>query len=172
MRWFRFAFLITAAAVLQSSALLGTISLTDMHIKPDLLLILLVYFAINCDSYDAIICSFAIGFAADITGAAIGPHFIGFGVLGAALAHIRKVILLKQTRQQAVTIFVMGILTYTLAAILIKFKIPSAAASMFKIFAVSIYSAILWFLVKWLVRAAGKWLGVGVHRFGTKPEER
>lgn len=172
MRWLRFAFLITAAAVIQSSALLSTISLTDMRIKPDFLLILLVYFAINCDSYDAIICSFAIGFAADITGAAIGPHLISFGVIGTALAHIRKVILLKQTHQQAVTIFVMGILTYTIGSILMKFKVPSAAAGMFKIFAVSIYSAILWFLIKWFVRATGKWLGVGVHRFGIKPEER
>lgn len=172
MRWFRFAFLIIAAAVIQSSALLGTISLTDMHIKPDFLLILLVYFAINCESYDAIICSFAIGFAADLTGAAIGPHFISFGLLGAALAHIKKVVLLKQTRQQAATIFVMGILTYILASILIKFKVSSAAAAPFKIFAVSMYTAILWFLVKWLVGTLGKWTGVGVHRFGVKAEER
>jgi len=172
MKWLRFAFLITTAAVIQSSALFDTISLTDMHIKPDILLILMAYFAMNCDSYDAIICCFAIGFATDITGAVIGPHFISFGVIGTVLAHIRKVILLKQTHQQAVTIFVMGILTYTLAAILTKFKVPSAAASMFKIFAVSIYSAILWFLVKWPVRTTGKWLGVGVHRFGIRPEER
>ncbi len=172
MRWFRFAFLIIAAAVIQSSALLGTISLTDMHIKPDLLLMLLVYFAISCESYDAIICSFAIGFAADLTGAAIGPHFISFGLLGTVLAHIKKVILLKQTRQQAAAIFVMGILTYILASMLIKFKVPSAAASMFKIFTVSIYSAILWFLVKWLVKAMGKWVGAGVFRFGAKPQER
>ena len=172
MKWLRFAFLLLAAAVIQSSALISVISLTDMHIKPDILLILMVYFAINCDSYDVIITSFAIGFAADITGTLIGPHIISFGIAGTALSYIRKVILLKYTRQQAMTIFVAGILTYLLAIILVKLKLSSATGDLFRAFAVSVYSAILWFLLKWPVTTAGKWLGVGVHRFGKKPEER
>ncbi len=171
MKWFRFAFLITAAAVIQSSALMNVVSLTDMHIKPDLLLILLVYFAINCDSYDVIIASFAIGFAADITGTLIGPHIISYGIVGTSLAYIRKVILLKHTRQQSLTIFVAGILTYLIAIVLVKLKVSSATGELFRAFAVSIYSAILWFLIRWPVITAGKWIGVGAHRFGKKPEE-
>ena len=171
MKWLRFAFLLLAAAVIQSSALISVISLTDMHIKPDILLILMVYFAINCDSYDVIITSFAIGFAADITGTLIGPHIISFGIAGTALSYIRKVILLKYTRQQAMTIFVAGILTYLLAIILVKLKLSSATGDLFRAFAVSVYSAILWFLLKWPVTTAGKWLGVGVHRFGKLPEK-
>jgi rod shape-determining protein MreD len=171
MKWLRFAFLLLAAAVIQSSALMNVISLTDMHIKPDLLLILMVYFAINCDSYDVIITSFAIGFAADITGTLIGPHIISFGIAGTALSYIRKVILLKHTRQQAMTIFVAGILTYLLAIILVKLKLSSATGDLFRAFAASAYSAILWFLLKWPVTTAGKWLGVGAHRFGKSPEK-
>jgi rod shape-determining protein MreD len=171
MKWLRFTFLITAAAVIQSSALMNVVSLTDMHIKPDVLLVLLVYFAINCESYDVIITSFAIGFAADITGTLIGPHIISFGIVGTLLSYIRKVILLRHTRQQSLTIFCTGILTYLIAIILVKLKVASATGELFRAFAVSAYSAILWFLVRWPVMTAGKWIGVGAHRFGKKLEE-
>lgn len=173
MKWFRFSLLILAATVIGSSALMDVISLTQQHIKPNLLLILMVYFAITCESYDAIICCFAIGFAADITGTLIGPYFISFGVIGTALAHIRKVILLKKTGQQAVAIFVTGILIQLLAIILMKFKVSNVTtAGFFGTIAISIYSAILWFLIRLPVKAIGKWLGVGVYRFGIRTEER
>ena len=76
--------LILAATVIGASEVMDVISVTDQNIKPNLLLILLVYFAISCDSYDAIICSFAIGLAADITGTLIGPYFLSFGIIGTA----------------------------------------------------------------------------------------
>ncbi|MFA5292809.1 MAG: rod shape-determining protein MreD [Phycisphaerae bacterium] len=173
MKWFRFALIVVLAAVIQASAFLNTISLTDLHIKPDILLILLVYFAISCDRYDVIICSFSLGLAADVTGALIGPHFISFGIIGTALAHIKKVILVKKTSQQAITIFATGILTYLIAAILTKLKVSTAdTGGLFEVFASSIYSAIFWFLIKWPVTTTGKWLGIGVHRFGISTEER
>jgi rod shape-determining protein MreD len=172
MKWVRFTFLILGAAVIQSSALMDIVSLTDMHIKPDILLVLLIYFAINCESYDVIITSFAIGLAADITSTQIGPCFLSFGIIGTALSHIKKVILLKHTRQQALTIIAAGILVYSIAVILAKFRVPSTTGGLFKIFAISVYSGILWFLIRWPVITLGKWIGVGVHRFGTKPEER
>ena len=40
-------------------------------IKPDLLLILLVFFALRSNSTDAIVASFAIGFAADLSNSAV-----------------------------------------------------------------------------------------------------
>jgi rod shape-determining protein MreD len=173
MRWWRFTFLIILVAVLQTSAAMNLLSLTDLRIKPDILLILLVYFAVYCDSYDAVIISFALGFAADITGAVMGPHFISYGIIGTAVAHIRKIILLKTTRQQALTIFITGILTEAVALVLAGLKAPGLAKTgVFEVVAVATYSAILWFLIKWLVGAAGKWLGVGVHRFGTRIDER
>jgi len=132
-------------------------------------LILLVYFAIRCDSYDAVITSFALGFAADITGAVIGPHFISYGIIGTALAHVRKAILLKSTRQQALTIFITGILTEAVALMLTGLKASGLAkAGVFEIIAIAVYSAIMWFLIKWLVSTTGKWLGIGVHRFGVR----
>lgn len=169
MRWLRFTLLVILVAVLQTSAVMNLLSLTNLRIKPDIILILLVYFAVNCESYDAIITSFALGFAADIAGAVIGPHFISYGLVGTAIAHVRKLILLKKTGQQALTIFVTGFLTESVVLILTGLKASGLAkAGVFEIFAVSGYSAILWFLIKWPVTAAGKWLGVGVHRFGAR----
>jgi rod shape-determining protein MreD len=169
MKWWRFTFLIILVAVLQTSAAMNLLSLTGLRIKPNIFLILLVYFAVYCDSYDAVMISFALGFAADITGMVLGPHFVSFGIIGTAVAHIRKIILLKTTRQQAMTIFITGILTEAVALILTELKASELIKTgALEIFAVAVYSAILWFLVKWLVSAAGKWLGVGVHRFGLR----
>jgi rod shape-determining protein MreD len=169
MKWLRFTLLMIIVAVLQSSAVMNLLSLTDMRIKPDIFLILLVYFAINCDSYDAVITSFAIGFAADIAGAVMGPHIISYGLIGAALAHIRKIILLKKTGQQALAIFITGFLAESIAVLLIGLKASGLAkAGVFEIFAVSAYSAILWFMIKWPVITIGKWAGVGVFRFGSR----
>ena len=104
MRWVRFAVLVLLATVLQASFL------ANLNIKPDLLLILLVFFAIFCDPTEAIISSFAIGFAADIVSSTMGPKMISFGLLGTALAYLRRVITIKKMPYQGLTIFVTGIL--------------------------------------------------------------
>ena len=144
--------------------------MTQLHIAPNLLLILLVYLAIKCNTYDAIITSFALGFAADLISPAMGPHFLSFGLLGSALAHLRKVILLNNTQQQAGTIFIMGIATGITARVIAGFKGSAHSLdSLAIIFAAAMYSAIVYFLIKLLVEIVVKWLGVGVHRFGEKP---
>ncbi|MCJ7675426.1 MAG: rod shape-determining protein MreD, partial [Sedimentisphaerales bacterium] len=64
MRWFRFAVVIVVATVLQTS-LVDVIAVTTADINPDLLLILLLFFAIHGDRTEAVITAFAAGFAAD-----------------------------------------------------------------------------------------------------------
>jgi rod shape-determining protein MreD len=173
MRWLRFTFLVIVVAVLQISTAMNVLELTDLRIRPNMLLVLLVYFAIYCDGYDAVIISFALGFAGDIIGGVIGPHFISYGIIGAALAHIREVILLKSTRQQALTIFITGVLTEAVALMLTGLKVSGLAkAGAREIIAVAVYSAIIWFLIKWFISMTGKWLGVGVHRFGIRTSGR
>jgi rod shape-determining protein MreD len=173
MKWFRFAFLILAATVIGSSALMDVIALTEQNIKPHLLLIMLVYFAINANSYDAIICCFAIGLAADLTGTLIGPYFLSYGIIGTLLAQIRKIVILKTTAQQALAIFVTGLFVQLVAVILIKFKAANLSGAGFAAtMMTAMYSAILWFLIRIPVQTIGKWLGVGAYRFGIRTEER
>lgn len=162
MRWLRFTIILLLASLLQASTLSDAVAVTTLRIKPDFLLILLVFFAINCDTYDAVIASFAIGLAADITGSAMGPFFLTFGILGAALAHIRQIIQLKQTIYQAIMIFIIGLLAAIISHLLTMFKIPSALSYNFRyLVGAAIYSALLWFIVKWLVYGLGSWAGAG-----------
>jgi rod shape-determining protein MreD len=143
MRWFRFAVIIVVATVLQTS-LVDVIAATSADIKPDLLLILLVFFAIHSDPTEAVITAFATGFAADIIGSTMGPQIISFGVFGTLLADLHRVIALRKKSYQALGIFVTGFLTSALALLLMFLAAePGAANAYTKLFWTPLYSAIL-----------------------------
>lgn len=136
MRWFRFAVLISLVAVLQAGLLAG------LNIKPDLLLILLVFFAIYCDSSEAIITSFAIGFAADITGSTMGPQIISFGLFGTVLAYLHRLIAIRKMPYQSLVIFITGLLVGALANLLTFLKGQPATALIY-LSGTSLYSAVV-----------------------------
>jgi rod shape-determining protein MreD len=112
MRWFRFAVLVLLATVLQAGFL------ANFNIKPDLLLILLVFFAVYCNTSEAIVSSFMIGFAADLIAPVMGPQTISFGLVGTLLAYLHRVLAIRKMHYQALAIFVTGILTGILAILL------------------------------------------------------
>jgi rod shape-determining protein MreD len=115
MRWLRFAILILVATILQK----GMLARWDY--KPDLLLILLVFFAVYSHTSEAIISSFTIGFAADLIGSPLpmGPHMISFGLLGTLLAYIHRVVAIRRMPYQALAILVTGLLTGALIYLLV-----------------------------------------------------
>ena len=86
MRWLRYILLILVVALLQAGHVLDLIAVTQLNIKPDLLLILMVFLAVNTEASEAIILSFAIGFAADLIDLPMGQHIISFGLFGSLLA--------------------------------------------------------------------------------------
>lgn len=156
MRWSRFIVLLLIATILQTS-LIDVISVTTAEIKPDLLLILLVFFAVHCNTTEAVITSFAIGFAADIIGPTMGPQTISFGMLGTLLADLHRVMAIKKMPHQAVAIFITGFLTAILAFILTFLKAESTAANIYtELFFKPLYSAIfgpfLFLPVAWWMR--------------------
>ena len=118
MRWFRFAVLILAATIVQKGMM------ARFGFKPDLLLVLLVFFAVHCSTSEAIISSFAIGLAADLIGSPMpmGPHTIGFGVCGTVLAYLHRVVAIRKMPHQALAIFaaalLAGALIHLLAALI------------------------------------------------------
>jgi len=122
MRWFRFAALVLIATILQTS-LIDIIAFPAVDIKPNLLLILLVFFAVRCQSTDAIITSFTIGFAADITSSTMGPQIISFGVFGTLLSEMYHVITIRKWPYQLLAIFITGFLTAALAYLLTFLKV-------------------------------------------------
>jgi len=145
MRWFRFAALILAAMVLQTG-MVGIIA-TRSGIKPDLLLILLVFFAVRCSPSDTVITSFTIGFAADLispTMGLMGPRIISFGLFGTLLSDLHSIISTRRIVYQAITIFIAGVLTAVLSHLLTLLRAEAATTSLYAQFlGQPLYSAIV-----------------------------
>jgi rod shape-determining protein MreD len=158
MRWFRFAVFISLVAVLQASQLLDIIALPPFGSKPNLLLILLVFFATYCNTTDAVITSFAIGFAADISiGSVMGSQTISFGLFGTALAYLHRVIAIRKVPYQAIAIFITAFMTGTFAHFLALLRGQSTVLNLYSaILGTALYSAIvgpLFFLpAAWFMR--------------------
>ena len=89
MHWLRFAVLLLVSTLLQKD-LLNAIDVAG--IKPDLLLILLAFFAIFREPREAIIASFSIGLAADLIGPSMGPGWtFGFRLMLSEQVHLSQV---------------------------------------------------------------------------------
>jgi len=140
MRWFRFAGLILLVMIVQASVL------ANLDRGPNLLLILLAFFCIYCDLDEAIITSFAIGFAADLSGASMpmGPQTLSFGLLGTALAHLRRVVNIRNMPSQALAIFAVALLAGAIAQFLAIFKGQAFTAQTWGILlGVAVYSGVV-----------------------------
>jgi len=164
MRWFRFVAFILIAAILQAS-LLNIIALPPLNIKPNILLIFLVFFAIHFNTTEAIITSFAIGFAADISiGAAMGSQTISYGLFGTALAYLHRVITIRSMPSQALAIFITGCLVGVLTHFLALLKGQSTISNIYTaILGIALYSAIIG---PFFFLPAAWFMSIKTHRFG------
>jgi rod shape-determining protein MreD len=104
------------ATVLQASFL------SRYNVSPNLMVILLVFFAIFGNTNEAIIASFAIGFSADLIGRTMGSQMIAFGLCGTAMAYLNRVIAIRKMPYQAVAIFIISIIVGIIENILNHLK--------------------------------------------------
>jgi rod shape-determining protein MreD len=161
MRWFRFAVFILIVTVLQAG-LVDIIAVSRLNIKPDLLLILLVFFSIHCNLSEAIITSFTIGFAADIIGSAMGARIISFGLFGTLLAYLHGVITIKKMPYQSLAIFITGFLTGALIHFLTLLKGQPTGANVYAaLFWTSLYSSLVG---PFLFLPTAWWMRIKTHR--------
>ena len=156
MRWPRFAVCILIVTILQAD-LIDVAAVTSLNIKPDLLLILLVFFAVYCDTTEAIITSFVIGFAADIIGSSMGPGMLSFGILGTLLAYLNRLISIRKMYYQALAIFATGVASGFTVYFLTFLQGQAAGTGRYSFFFwTSVYSAVVgpfFFLPSaWLMR--------------------
>jgi rod shape-determining protein MreD len=162
MRWFRFAVFILIVTVLQAG-MVNIIAVTTLNIKPDLLLILLVFFAIHCNTSEAIITSFMIGFAADIIGSAMGSQMISFGLFGTLLAYLHRVIAIRKMPYQSLAIFITGFLGGVLANLFILLKgQPMPSNTYTVILGTSLYSSLVG---PFLFLPTAWWMRIKTYRF-------
>jgi rod shape-determining protein MreD len=163
MRWLRFAVLILVVTVLQAG-LADIIAVSRLNIKPDLLLILIVFFSIYCNQQEAIITSFTIGFAADIIGSAMGPRTIGFGLFGTLLSYLHGVIIIKKMPYQSLVIFISSLLTGVMVNLLTLLKTQSTGANTYTVlFWTSVYSS---FVGPFLFLPTAWWMRIKTYRSG------
>ena len=151
MRWIRFTILILVAAILQTS-LVQLLALTEAEIKPNLLLILLVYFSVYANGADGIITSFAIGLCADLIGSGVGPQMVSFGLTGSLLTEIRKLIDLRPILNQIIVVVLAGMLSGLLTLPLYAVKgCPSPAGHWPILLWEPLYSSLLAPLLFWVI---------------------
>lgn len=141
MHWLRFVVLLVVATLLQAD-LLNAIEVGGT--KPDLLLILLAFFAIFCEPKEAIITSFSIGLAGDLIGPSMGPGTVSFGLLGATLCYLSKLVSLERMPFQAASIFLLGFTTALFAYLLSAVQgRPGCPNTLGVLFGTPLYSAIV-----------------------------
>jgi rod shape-determining protein MreD len=132
MRWFRFTVLVLVAAVAQTG-FSGLVSIVHQNIRPDLLLILLVFFATHGQGRDAVMTSFAIGLAADLANPAagfMGPRIISYGLLGTLLSDLNSVLSIRRIGHQAIAIFVVGAFVCLLSFALARLRIEPSTTGL------------------------------------------
>jgi rod shape-determining protein MreD len=120
------------------------------------LLIVMVFFAVNCETAEAIACSFVIGLAADISSSAMvmGPHVVSFGIIGTAVSFLEGQIIMKRLVFQVICIFASGLLAATMAEAMIYSKLSGLTLNSFPvILMVTAYSALIGPIVWFLLRA-------------------
>lgn len=163
MRWLRFAVFILVVTVLQAG-LADIIAVSRWNIKPDLLLILMVFFSIYCNQQEAIITSFTIGFAADIIGSAMGPRTISFGLFGTLLSYLHGVIIIKKMPYQSLVIFISSLLTGVTVNLLTLLKNqPTGANTYTVLFWTSVYSSLVG---PFLFLPTAWWMRIKTYRSG------
>lgn len=159
MHWARLALVVLVAAVLQ----LVLNKFLDFAFRPDLIIIVMVFFVANTDGVWPIISAFVCGFGADMAfGMAMGSCTIAYGTIGSLLAVARRSIAIDHPIFVAIAVFVVCCVSETLAQILASFR-RSTPPGYMDIFWSALASAVVGPYLYSLLSAAGGFLGTRQH---------
>ncbi len=167
MRWIAFTILLYIVTVLQTAVVpyLGV-----HHTRPDLLVILAVYYALTARSQDALLAAWFIGLAADLTGlglvrhGGIGLHAFTMGLIAILIVNTRDFTF----RDSVVTRLVYTLLAAFAQSLLVGLHLYYTAANrpaMIDIVLGSLYSAVFTALLApyghWILGRIRTLLGLG-----------
>jgi len=165
MRWFAFIVILLIATLLEAGSLLDVFAIGGWTIRPSILITLLVYYAFSSRPRDAIIFSFAIGFAADLTAPVMGPHTICFGLLGILLNQSNQVILARRAIHKAMIVFAIYFIAETFAHWLGLLKDVAPQSSYYSILLfTAVYSAVISPVIWSLLSALSGWFAAPQKR--------
>ncbi len=160
MRWLTFFIFLLIGTLLDAGGLLDIFAIGGAAVGPDVLITLLVFYAVTCRPHEAISCCFIIGIAADLAAGVMGPHFVCYGLLGTMLNTIARSMTVRHAVQQAGFVFAV----YLIAEIaaywlnLLRYTPNPNAYSIFLLTA--IFSAILCPLIWSLLAIFSGWAGL------------
>ncbi|HOK96659.1 MAG TPA: rod shape-determining protein MreD [Anaerohalosphaeraceae bacterium] len=158
MRWPTFFVIVFACTLLEAGNLLTVFSTGGWYIRPSLLITVLVYYALSTRTRQAIVCSFLIGFAADLAAGLIGPHTVCCGGLGLLLNQVRQLLTVRQALYRAGIIFAVYLTaeTFTLWLGMLKVRqtIPYSTVLLTGLYS-AVISPLLWSFLSILNRGAG-----------------
>jgi rod shape-determining protein MreD len=160
MRWVRFAVLVAIVTFIQASHVLDWVALSRFDVKPDLLLLMVIFYSLNAEGYEAVIAAFSLGLAADIISSSLGPYILTFGLCGSLLSNMHHFIAIKKTMHTVATVFFCGIATGVIAGMLMHLKGHDSAHLFVRVFGISAYSAIISPYVFSGLGIMSNWLGV------------
>lgn len=144
MKIFLFIIALFVSMILQAGNITNYIALGESYIKPDILLILLVYLASTAEPVAAVILSFILGLAADTIMLPLGPFMISYLLAGTVISNLKKMQLSDNAVFQGVLVLLACIVVLSLSELL-KFITghPISSHLLTRIFATSAYSAVL-----------------------------
>ena len=142
MRWIPFTILVLIGALLEAGNLLNLVAVGSWHIRPSVLIVLLVFFAINCRTRQALIASFIIGLAMDATGTLMGPHVLSYCIVGGLLNQLSDHFPSRRVFHQAMLVFVVFLAAEITAYWLMVLKTGERQETVYQLFLLrAVYSA-------------------------------
>jgi len=142
-------------ALLDGGSLLNIIAIGSGHIRPSVLIVMMVFFAFHAHRQDAIRCIFAVGLVADLVSTTMGPYMIMYSIAGLALNGVSRAVNTKRFTHQIFVVFFTFLLTAFPAAWLEAWKTGLARPHLSStVIATAIYTAVLaplfWMFLSWV----------------------
>jgi rod shape-determining protein MreD len=144
MRWIPFILLVLVGALLEGGNLLNLVAVGDWHIRPAILIVLLVFFTTHCRPHEAIIASFIIGLGMDVSGNQMGPYTISYCLIGGLLNQLSDHFPTRRVFHQATVILAVYLVTSIVAYWLVVLKTGERQDYAYQIFLFTgLYSAVV-----------------------------
>lgn len=144
MRWVSFTIFLILFTIVSAGNLLNYIAVGELNIKPDLLIVFMVFLATKIDARDAIIASFIIGFVSDAASTTVGPAMVAFGIIGSAFSAMKGMLIMERMRYQFFMIFFVSVVVLSIIETLTFLKTGSCSPRLFStIFGTALYTSVV-----------------------------